>query len=68
MCEYCEKDSELYSDYCNSHSVIIKMTKFPENKTKIGIDLYCGSQDICFLDYIDIKYCPMCGRKLEEER
>lgn len=64
MCEYCEKDSELYSDYCNSHSVLLKMTKFPENKTKIGIDLCCNCEGTSFLQYIDINYCPICGRKL----
>ena len=63
-CEYCYKDSELYNDHNNSHSVILKMTKFPNNKTKLGIDLYCGSEETNFLDYIDINYCPMCGRKL----
>ena len=63
-CEYCYKDSELYNDHNNSHSVILKMTKFPNNKTKLGIDLYCGSEETSFLDYIDINYCPMCGRKL----
>lgn len=66
MCKYCEKDeSELYRDDCNSHSVILKMTKF-SNNTKIGIDLYCDCEETSFLQYIDINYCPICGRKLGE--
>ena len=64
MCEYCNKDSELYKDECNSHSVLLTIEKFPNNKTKLGIDLYCESEETVFLDYIDINYCPMCGRKL----
>lgn len=60
MCEYCDKDSKLFEDYCNSHSVILKMTEFPENKIKIGIDLYCNCAETSFLQYIDINYCPMC--------
>lgn len=66
MCEYCNKDSELYKDECNSHSVILKMENFPNNKIKLGIDLYCGSEGTSFLDYIDINYCPMCGRKINQ--
>lgn len=64
MCEYCSKDSELYNDHSNSHSVILKMAKFSKNKTRLGIDLYCGCEENSFLQYIDINYCPMCGRKL----
>ena len=63
-CKYCTKDSKLYNDHTNSHSVVLKMTEFPENKCKIGIDLYCGCEETSFLEYVDINYCPMCGRKL----
>lgn len=64
-CEYCGKnDSELYKNDCNSHSVILKMINFPQNRARLGIDIYCGSTELCFLDYIDINYCPMCGRKI----
>lgn len=64
MCEHCNKDSELYKDHSNSHSVVLKMTEFPENKIRLGIDLYCGCEETVFLKYIDINFCPMCGRKL----
>lgn len=67
MCEYCTKDSELYKDECNSHSVILKIVKFPNNQTKLGIDVYCACEETSFLQYIDINYCPMCGRKIEKE-
>lgn len=68
MCEFCEKDSNLYKDHSNSHSVELKLTQFPSNKVRLGIDLYCGLGETCFLQYINIFYCPMCGRKLGDEK
>lgn len=67
MCRYCNKDSKLYEDHCNSHSVILKMIRFSKNKVRLGIDLYCGCEETSFLQYIDINYCPICGRNLVEK-
>ena len=66
MCEYCEKDSKIYEDYCNSHDVLLEMRQFSENKVKLRIDLYCSCTETSFLQYIEINYCPICGKKLGE--
>jgi hypothetical protein len=68
MCEYCEKGKELRScNFCGSAKMVISCSKEfnildiwgDEGKFQIFKRIYRPR--------FDIKYCPMCGRKLGDE-
>jgi hypothetical protein len=65
MCEYCENRKELKScNFCGSASLIV-----------LGniLDIY-GDEDVfklfkrIYRPRFDINYCPMCGRKLGDDK
>lgn len=68
MCEYCEHENTIWyddaTDYDGDGFII---TISPNNAPCIFIDTYMDSG--CMHDYIAIPigYCPVCGRKLDEE-
>ena len=59
MCKYCEKSKSLeikdaYGD------LDLRIEEIYVEDKHLGIDT------ISHRNYIDINYCPMCGRKLED--
>ncbi len=55
MCNICEKKQLLNTEYAK--------VSIEENKLKLDYDAY--STDSSFIEYIEIKYCMMCGKKLQ---
>ena len=59
-CEYCEKEKRIKNAfYTNAFAEVCKHSK----SFAVHMPLNFGSADCDFF----INYCPMCGRKLEEE-
>ena len=58
MCEYCEGDREIVFN----KFMRIKVEKFIDNLT-LRVDTRESTHT-----RVDINYCPMCGRKLGEEK
>ena len=71
MCKYCKNDDvQLNKDFIKANLDIAGIT-FMELQVnifddKLGLTCECdGSIEI--LEDLQIKYCPMCGRDLQEE-
>lgn len=67
MCKYCEEAAdfeigETYGRYDTARQVLQLFVDGDEGEKFLGINLECSEVDDGF--YVDIKYCPMCGRKL----
>ena len=65
MCKYCrfDKKHEPLSDGLNIERYCFDYNGFPEYKIKLFIEGSGEYEDL----YLNIKYCPMCGRKLNDE-
>lgn len=66
-CDYCSKDqlrkSLHWSEYFwGGRTDMIDVEWFPEGKLTVIADIDNNSEERSF----DIKYCPICGRKLSE--
>lgn len=60
-CEYCEKEKRIKNAcYTNAFAEVCKHSK----SFAVHMPLNFGSADCDFF----INYCPMCGRKLEDEK
>jgi len=57
MCKYCEAGESL------DFNMVLAYLK--GNRLALDYDAY--SCDSSFEDFLEIKYCPMCGRELEKE-
>lgn len=69
MCEYCENGKEIEGEEYNQNTYNIDKNILNMN---IIADVYddFGNNVIDYVevdDFIEIKYCPMCGRKLDKE-
>lgn len=61
MCEYCEQATPLITGKTNDKGIAIK---FPNKLNAYGYDIHgIGSNGL----NVKINYCPMCGRKLEND-
>ena len=61
MCEYCEGDKPIYDTKWWKLNV---ENKYSEKELYIEFNTY-GYESIHDDLYIDIKFCPMCGKKLK---
>jgi len=57
MCRFCENNKKANDSIAESLDMIIEGSKLI-----LGYDAY--SADSSFSEEIEIKYCPMCGRKV----
>ena len=69
MCEYCEHGKEIRGEEYNQNTYNIDKNILNMN---IIADIYddFGNNVTDYVevdDFIEIKYCPMCGRKLNKE-
>lgn len=71
MCEYCEKEKALNScNFCGDAKITIYKKGFQKH---IGMLEVQGNEKTfqlfkrIYCPRFDIKYCPICGRKLGEE-
>ena len=63
MCEYCQQDyQQTLSDEGGLTLEIIKEDK------KYGIESVFNGKHEHMYTFTKINYCPMCGRKLDEEK
>lgn len=53
MCEYCEKQHYLAFTKKENFSICV-----------VDDELYINDEQFKNVDYLNINYCPMCGRKL----
>ncbi len=61
MCNFCKPKEEIKKK--ESLSLILEMI-LVDKDLKLTYDAY--SCDSSFQEYIEINYCPMCGKKLEK--
>ena len=62
-CEYCEKSKDFTFKEAYDRSELNKYLQMYVQEDGICISLDV-SNDIVLDEYIDINFCPMCGRKL----
>lgn len=60
MCKYCENAVPLMTGKTNDTGVVVK---YPNGLMAYGYDIHGMSNNAII---ININYCPMCGKKLEE--
>lgn len=65
MCEYCEKDKRKKRTMMLNTPTIATKMKNNQNLEYLSIKHY-NSKAVIIEDVIIINYCPICGRKLEE--
>lgn len=67
-CKYCSDVRSELSDGFDAHGdgVSIEMSH-EDGPWRIMATGYYDGGYICGVEYVQISYCPMCGRKLDEE-
>lgn len=63
MCEYCE-EKEGFTPLSNTSEY--SGLEISMNRNWIRCRAYMGKEIFVTQDVVSIKYCPMCGKKLEE--
>ena len=67
MCEYCEKkaNNKKMQDIDNDIKDFIRVVFLPDAKLHVQLDAVDADGYVA-IDFFDIRYCPMCGRRLGE--
>ena len=61
MCQYCEKPNKTIVTHISGVSAFV-------GAGRLWLRLYYKECDKTIVNTADIKYCPMCGRKLTEAK
>lgn len=70
MCKYCEMPEKLDKYICNMYgepNEAFVIYKTPDNKFILGCEFVDTNTDDYYWENVIIKYCPYCGRKLDEK-